>query len=335
MRLVLEDGEPRLRHSPPPPLAGEPAVLIEVELAGLCRSDLKEVAGTRYGPSQFGHELVGTVRESTARDLPEGTRVVLDPNVVVDRGSGFADRMRVAGPAQLLRRALPVVPGGTDARRLVFAEPLACARHCLSAVERRLGGLAGARVAVLGAGTAGLLIACLARLAGAEAVLANRGAERLAAVRAAGLLDGPVVAYGDLADARADAAVVATSFVVPEVLRHALRAVVPGGLVMLYGGTAPGDALPGLDCDLDTVRRTEGLAAARWHGRPVRVAGSYGTTPHDFAAAVSVLTDPSAPLAAERTVTREVTLGRLHTLLRDRGTALPPGKILVRPAPPP
>ncbi|MYW01924.1 alcohol dehydrogenase catalytic domain-containing protein, partial [Streptomyces sp. SID3343] len=109
---------------------GEHAVRVRVELAGVCRSDLKEVARERHGASQFGHELVGVVTESTLpAALPAGARVVLDPNVRLARTTGFAAALYAAGPADLLTTALPRVPDALPARRAVFAEPVACARH--------------------------------------------------------------------------------------------------------------------------------------------------------------------------------------------------------------
>ncbi|MGW5695760.1 MDR/zinc-dependent alcohol dehydrogenase-like family protein [Streptomyces asiaticus] len=302
---------------------------MDIELAGLCRSDLKEVAGLRHGPSQFGHELVGTVGASAVPGLAEGTRVVLDPNVMVQRGTGFADRMWAAGPVGLLRRALQPVPHGALARRMVFAEPLACAQHCLRVIEQRVGSLAGARMSVLGAGTAGVLIAMLAHLAGARVTLGNRGRRRIDAVRRTQLLDAPVAPFDWLPTSSADIVLIATSFILPNVMDEALRVLAPGGLLMLYGGTSPGDRHPGLECDLDGVRRSESVAVCHWKGRPLRVAGSYGTTEEDFAAAIGVLTDPWTPLRAETLVASEVALPRLLPLL-DASDALAAGKIVVR-----
>ncbi|GGX99566.1 alcohol dehydrogenase catalytic domain-containing protein [Streptomyces minutiscleroticus] len=332
MRVTLEEGRALLRSSPPPRPAGASSVLVDIELAGLCRSDLKEVAGARHGPSQFGHELVGRVRTSTVAGLTEGTRVVLDPNVRVDRGTGFADRMWAAGPPALLRQALQPVPDGLPARRLVFAEPLACAVHCLRVAGRRAGDLAGAAVTVLGAGTAGVLIAALARRAGARVTLGNRGHERVAAVRRTGVAGTDVHAFDRLPDRSADVVVAATSFVVPAVLDVARRILAPGGLLVLYGGTAPGDRHPGLDCDLDALRRSESVSALSWQGRPVRVAGSYGTAEEDFDAVVRLLSDREDPLAAEALVSAEVDLEGLVSLL-SAAAPLPPGKVLVHPDP--
>ncbi|GAA4035018.1 alcohol dehydrogenase catalytic domain-containing protein [Allokutzneria multivorans] len=333
MRVELGPDGPVLVRSEPLCPKGEHSVRVRVELAGLCRSDLKEVAGNRHGVSQFGHELVGVVEESTVDGLAPGDRVTLDPNVPLERSTGFAEVMWAAGPADRLRAALPVVPADVDARRLVFTEPLACAQHCLGSAARHTGeDLAAQRIGVLGAGTAGALIAGLAHALGAEVTLGNRSQDRTDFLRSREVLAAPVGPLDGMPSDGLDIAVVATSFVLPEVLREALRTVVPGGLVLLYGGTAPGDALPGLDCDLDGVRRGELVAETSWDGKPVRVGGSYGTVQDDFGAAIRALVelDPSA-LPVERMITEEIPLialpGTIHAHLATR----PLGKTLVHP----
>ncbi|MGE5764347.1 MAG: alcohol dehydrogenase catalytic domain-containing protein [Mycobacterium leprae] len=333
MRLVLRADGLRIVLTPPQRPAGEHAVRVRIELAGLCRSDLKEIAGNRHGVSQFGHEVVGVVEESTLPRLPPGCRVSLDPNVPIERGTGFATTMWAAGSSDQLTTALPLVPHDVDARRLVFTEPLACARHCLSAMSRHLGrSVAGVRLAVLGAGTAGVLIAGLGQVAGAAVTLANRSDDRMSFLRERRLLDAPIARLAALPSASTEVAVVATSFVLSEVLREALRVVVPGGLVLLYGGTAPSDVLPGLDCSLDTVRRNETAVTADWHGKKVRVGGSYGTAPEDFDAVVRVLTELDAmTLPVERMITREVLLADLPQVLRQSSTQRFLGKTVVWP----
>jgi threonine dehydrogenase-like Zn-dependent dehydrogenase len=308
--------------------AGEHAVRVRVELAGVCRSDLKEMARERHGPSQFGHELVGVVAESTLPGaLPVGARVVLDPNVRLARTTGFATALYAAGPADLLTAALPRVPDTLPARRAVFAEPLACARHCVAALARHTAApVSGRRIAVLGAGTAGLLIARLAGLAGASVTLVNRSRDRADFARSLGL---DVHPPHTLAPATFDASVVATDFVHPEVLTEALRLVLPDGVTVLFGGTAPGDELKGLACDLDTIRRSQARLRTTWSDKPVRIAGSYGITPEDFTAAIDAL--PLLPL--EHLITREIALGELPSVLREQLTGRPLGKTLIRPTP--
>ncbi|WP_199443156.1 alcohol dehydrogenase catalytic domain-containing protein [Umezawaea beigongshangensis] len=321
---------PVLSHEPvAAPPGGPHAVLVRTELMGVCRSDLKELSGVRGGPSQFGHELVGRVVRSTTGRLPVGERVCLDPNVPVRRGTGFARWMWVTGAEDDVATALPVAPSGGSAQRLVFAEPAACAAHCLTmAVRHRGEEVRGRAVCVLGAGTAGVLIAGLAAAGGAVVSLRNREADRLDFLRERGVLRDEVDRPAP--DGSQDVVVVATSFVFPDVLERALRLVRPGGLVMLYGGTRAGDRLDGLDCDLDAVRRGERSATALWHGQPVVVGGSYGTSTADFRLALTTLANGRGP-GVERLVTGVVDLAELPGVLRSITTTRQLGKVLVRP----
>ncbi len=334
LSVELTGEGPRLSHTPPRRPDTPDAVLVEPTLVGICRSDLKEVGGRRPGPSQFGHELVGLVTESSTPRLPVGSRVCLDPNVPLRRGTGFARSMWVGGDASRLVRALPLAPAGINARRLVFAEPMACASHCLTMARTHLGGssLRGASLCVIGAGMAGVLIARLAESAGARVHVANRDGSRLAFLaerRALPGIGGSLLS--EAGGSEYDIVIVATSFVLPELLTSALGFVRPRGLVMLYGGTAAGDRLAGLGCDLDTVRRSELARTARWHGKPVTIGGSYGTTAGDFAKALHALAGTPDGLGVERLITSEVSLAELPaTLLRLAGSR-EYGKILTRP----
>jgi L-iditol 2-dehydrogenase len=160
-------------------------VLIEVEVTGLCRTDLKLI---RVGhrdlilPRIPGEEVVGTIRKLGGKvtSVPEGSRVYVYPGLWCGqcpacrrgaenlcrqmqimgfhRDGGFAEW--VIAPAQSV---IPV-PEGLSAELAVFAEPLSC---CLNALElARLG--AGETVGVWGAGPAGTLLARASRAMGAE-----------------------------------------------------------------------------------------------------------------------------------------------------------------------
>jgi threonine dehydrogenase-like Zn-dependent dehydrogenase len=330
---LTADG-PALSYAPPRRPDTPHAVLVEPALVGVCRSDLKEIGGRRPGPSQFGHELVGVVTRSSTSRLPEGSRVCLDPNVPLSRGTGFAREMWAGGDAEALSRALPLAPDGLADRRLVFAEPLACAAHCLTMtrLHRGVTSLSGVRLCVLGAGTAGVLIARLAETAGADALVTNRDSARLDFLSARRMLPGGGGALlTEAPQAVYDIVVVATSFVLPDLLERALELVGAGGLVMLYGGTASGDRLRGLDCDLDGVRRSERAETVRWRGEPVRIGGSYGTTGADFGAALSALAETPDGLGVERLINGEVTLPELPATLRRMSGSRWYGKVLARP----
>ncbi|GAA4640493.1 zinc-dependent alcohol dehydrogenase family protein [Actinoallomurus vinaceus] len=334
LSVELTGAGPRLSRARPRRPDTPDAVLVEPALVGICRSDLKEIAGMRPGPSQFGHELVGVVARSSTSRLPVGARVCLDPNVPALRGTGFARWMWAGGDGDLLARALPLAPAGVGDRRLVFAEPLACAAHCLTMIRRHLGGsdLRGATMCVLGAGTAGVLIARLAEAAGVRVLITNRDADRLTFLAERRVL--PRTGGAPLGETSSDAhdiVVIATSYVRPEVLEHALRLAHRHGLVMLYGGTAAGDRLPGLGCDLDRVRRGELVQTTEWRGKPVRIGGSYGTTPGDFQHALRTLSDSPDGLGVERLITAEVSLPELPAVLRTLVEERRFGKVLARP----
>ncbi len=167
-------------------------VAVDVVACGICGSDL---AGWRHPertmaaagaalPGIGGHEVVGRV----VGDPASSRRVVLEPNLAGscgvcaacvegrawfcrDRQSlplwGFAERMYVK-PAGLFD-----VPENVDERVASLTEPLACAVHAIGASHSAgaaPGSLEGRRVAVIGAGVAGLLAVVAAVRLGAEAV---------------------------------------------------------------------------------------------------------------------------------------------------------------------
>ena len=160
-------------------------VLIEVEVTGLCRTDLKLI---RVGhrdltlPRIPGEEVVGIIRRTggNVTTLREGSRVYVYPGLWCGRcpaclsgaenlcrgmqimgfhrDGGFAEY--VIAPA---KSVIPV-PEGLSAELAVFAEPLSC---CLNALElARLG--KGETVGIWGAGPAGTLLARASRAMGCE-----------------------------------------------------------------------------------------------------------------------------------------------------------------------
>ena len=160
-------------------------VLIQVEVTGLCRTDLKLI---RVGhrdltlPRIPGEEVVGVVRKVGGKvtAVQSGSRVYVYPGLWCGgcsacrsgaenlcrgmqimgfhRDGGFAEYVIV--PA---KSVIPV-PEGLEAEAAVFAEPLSC---CLNALElARVG--KGDSVGIWGAGPAGTLLARAARALGAE-----------------------------------------------------------------------------------------------------------------------------------------------------------------------
>lgn len=176
----------------PEPTALPGTVVVEIDRCGVSGADLDAWRTGRTRPAAlFGHEWVGRVvdvGEGVAGRF-EGERVVhgaltacgncalcrsghahvcgtalaaalgLDP-LAPDHG-GFASRIRVDA------RKLARLPEGIDDDDAALAPPASVAAHGVAAGGQRLGDL----VAVIGAGTIGLLTAEFARLAGARRVV--------------------------------------------------------------------------------------------------------------------------------------------------------------------
>jgi threonine dehydrogenase-like Zn-dependent dehydrogenase len=255
----------------PKPDAGD-GVLLSVRAAGICGSELHgfRSVGFRKPPLIMGHEFAGVT--------PDGRRVVVNPLVScgrcdlcgagrpevcrsrellgVQRPGGFAEQVTV--PASSMHD----LPDSMSWETAALVEPLANAVHAWRQV--RTGG--GERVAVVGAGTIGLVSLLVARRAGIGDVTVVdvvpqrlELAERLGAARCAGSLDGE---YDVVVDAVGKAAT----------RRSAVAALRPAGTAVLIGLAEP-DA--GFDAN-DLVRNEK------------RVVGSFAYGPQDFADAMQL-----------------------------------------------
>lgn len=161
-------------------------VLIQVEVTGLCRTDLKLI---RVGhrdltlPRIPGEEVVGIVRKAGRKVtvVREGSRVYVYPGVWCGQCPACRDNAenlcrdmlimgfhRDGGFAQYViasEQSIIPVPQDLRAELAVFAEPLSC---CLNALElARL--QRGETIGIWGAGPAGTLLARAARSKGAKA----------------------------------------------------------------------------------------------------------------------------------------------------------------------
>lgn len=151
----------------------EGVVLVRPRFAGICSADVRELRGERPGKSDFGHEVVGTVLESTHPGYTTGQHVALNPFSKVARETAFAEVMYVAGSFDLLSSALLQVPA--DRMELSAVEPMACVIH--AARQSQVMG-SGPKL-VLGAGFFGYLLYCYLEFKGIPVMLANRTRDRL------------------------------------------------------------------------------------------------------------------------------------------------------------
>lgn len=175
------------------------SALIRLVCGGVCNTDLELQRGYYDFRGTPGHEFVGLVAESDSPALA-GKRVVGEINLSCTncgwcrRGLGrHCPRRSVLGMMShpgtfqeyfiLPERNLHVLPDAIPTDHAVFAEPVAAACEILDQVSiPRLG-----RVAVLGDGKLGLLIAQVLHIHGARVRLFGRHASKLAIAASAGI----------------------------------------------------------------------------------------------------------------------------------------------------
>ncbi|MBB5754903.1 zinc-dependent alcohol dehydrogenase [Prosthecomicrobium pneumaticum] len=196
------------RVEDPAPAADE--VVLRVAACGICGSDLhitEDPAPFGIGPGfVLGHEFAGEVvaRGAEVTDLALGDRVAVVPM----RGCGHCETCRRGDPARCAQMVLigggyaeyvrvaarqcHILPEEVALEDGALAEPVSVALHCVV----RSGMKPGDRVAILGAGPIGLLVAFWARRLGASRVvvadLHSHQQERALALGATGFaLSGP------------------------------------------------------------------------------------------------------------------------------------------------
>jgi threonine dehydrogenase-like Zn-dependent dehydrogenase len=195
--LVLTGpGGIELQDAPIPRRPGE--CLVRVSMAGICGTDLQMLEGYADFRGILGHEFVGVVEDASGSDARWiGTRVVGEINVgcgrcssceagvkehCVDR-SVVGIRQRDGASAELVSLPaanLHAVPDVIDDETAVFVEPVAAACRIFEqmSIDDR------ARVAVLGDGRMGLLVAQTIRTATPHVTLLGRHARKLAVAKA-------------------------------------------------------------------------------------------------------------------------------------------------------
>lgn len=251
----------------PMPVMGAGELLLRVEEASICGTDLRVYNGQHrlYPPGTVripGHEVVGVIVGIGAGvdDYMVGQRVFVAPNmgcghcrpcvsgannlcpnyqaVGLTMDGGFAEYMRVPTQALLQGNVMPV-RADLDPAVAALIEPLACVLRG----QKALGIHAGDAVLVLGAGPIGVMHLKLARLSGARRLLVSEpNPLRLELARSAGAdrainpveEDLAAVVAAETGGQGADAIIVATAAHVAQETAPRLAAI--GGRINFFGG---------------------------------------------------------------------------------------------------
>ena len=289
-------------------------VLVQMTAVGVCGSDLHAAHGRHpFVPLPYlpGHEVVGVVRELGAEvtSIRPGQRVVVEPTLpcwtckmcttarenLCENLQFFGCGYTQGGMAELFSiRAdrLHVVPYELDDRTAALIEPLSTPVHAV----RLAGDLAGKTVAILGAGTIGLLLLAVVRhqqparivvtdpLAEKRARAARLGADEVIDAGVADLPGEVRLALGQSAD------VVFDCVAVQPTIAAAIAIADKGGTVVVVGVPAADVVVP--------------LPVIQDH--QIRMQGSATYVPQDFAASIALLLDGA--VKAEDIVTAELPL---------------------------
>jgi L-iditol 2-dehydrogenase len=284
------------------PRAAEGEIIVQVKVALTCGTDLKTfqrghpVLLKRY-PSPFGHEFAGVVTEvgPGVEGFRPGMRVVaansapchqcfychtgetnLCENLDLLNGA-YAEQIRI--PPAIVRQNLLVIPERLSFKESAFCEPLACVLHGLDTVQLK----AGDHVAILGAGSIGLLLVQVCKHAGARVILVSRSRSKIELARKLG-----ADAVIDLDTVRAkedtireltthgqgvELAIEAVGR--PELWELAVALTRKGGNAILFGGCEPGTSVT--------------LATKALHYGERRLIGVFHHTPHTIRRALQLI----------------------------------------------
>ena len=250
-------GEWVIELRPVPAVAAPDDVLLEVEAAAICGTDVHILKTPPGHPATddtiLCHEYTGKVAAVgiAVRSLKPGDRVVVDPNIVCGACAAckndqpnMCSRMTTLGIfidggfakySLAPERALHLIPPDLDPELAVFAEPLACVVNATG----RLDITPGDDVLVLGAGPIGLYFVALLKRSGAGRVIVSEPNEYrrgFAEKAGADVVIDPTVedlqtTIEELTCIGVDAVVDAVGSMLPVAVASAR----PGGKVLLFG----------------------------------------------------------------------------------------------------
>lgn len=185
------NGELELCDRPVPSVGGDDEVLLQIDIASVCGTDVHILAVPPGHPANenviLGHEYAGTVIDAgdAVANLEKGDRVVVNPNISCRECAycqkslpNMCENMTTLGifidggftqynvaPANALFR----ISKDTSLEQAIFAEPLACVLNGI----KILGPMAGESALVLGAGPIGLYFVGMLRLSGLKEIIVS------------------------------------------------------------------------------------------------------------------------------------------------------------------
>ena len=254
------------------PEIGDGELLLRVHSCGICGTDLKKISnGSHSAPRIFGHEIAGQIAAIGAgvTGFKIGDRVMVFHHIPCGKcfycerkvfaqcpvykkvgvtagfepsGGGFGEYVRVMD--WIVQRGVVRIPDGVSYDQATFIEPV---NTCLKAIDS-MHLRDGESVLVNGQGPIGIILAVLARRAGARVIVSDMFAQRLTVARKFGLEESIDASQNDVLQAvrgqtegrGADATILAVG--ANSLIKNAIDATRPGGRVLLFAQTQRSEA---------------------------------------------------------------------------------------------
>ncbi len=327
----------------PIPRVGDGEVLVKVQVALTCGTDLKVYQRGYHArmivpPALFGHELAGVVEQVGAgvKAFKKGTRVValnsapcgmcfycskhqenLCEDLLFNNGA-YAEYIKV--PRRIVEANMLAIPSNVSFEEAAMAEPLACVLRGLHETNVEIGDT----VTVIGGGSIGLMFVQVAKLIGCNVIAVVKRDAQVAAAKRLGAdeivqitqVQDPVQAVRNLTGDRRGSDTVIAAVGSPQAWEWSIDMVRKGGTVNFFGGCAAGTKV-----NLDTNRL---------HYSEITLKATFHHTPETVRKAFALISERK--IRGADYITGEAPLSRLQQVLRhmlnrngDIKTAIIPG----------
>lgn len=343
MRAIQYYGPQDIRYEEvmvKPPEEGE--VVVKVMSALTCGTDVKTFRRghpvlIKSVPSGFGHEFAGIVEKvgKGVDNVKVGDRVVAANSAPCGdcffcrRGEynlcehldllngAYAEYITV--PARIVKKNMLILPNNLSFDKAAFCEPLANVVH---GVERT-GIKPGQTVGIIGIGPIGLMFARLAKLKGANVIVAGRNPIKLKAAEEFATADeivdltkyqNPEKIFREYTEDHRGLDVAIECVGLPEIWERMFSCVRPGGTVHFFGGCKSGSTVT-----FDTTKM---------HYGDIRLMSVFHHTPKYFRMALDYIA--SGELDVEKLITKTIGLEDIEWAMQEHiaGRAI---KFLVKP----
>lgn len=345
MKAVLFYGPENIKYDEhvmiKPLEAGE--ILVKIESALTCGTDVKTY---RRGhpvliksiPSGFGHEFAGTVAKVSdgVDNVKVGDRVVcansapcgecfycrreeynLCENLDLLNGA-YAEYIVV--PARIVKKNTLILPDDLSFDKAAFCEPLANVVHGVERTDIK----PGQTVGIIGIGPIGLMFARLAKLKGANVIVAGRNPLKLKMAEEFAHADeivdlkkypNPEMIFKEYTEEKRGLDVAVECVGLPEIWERIFSCVRPGGTVHFFGGCKSGSTVT-----FDTTRM---------HYGDIKLMSVFHHTPQYFRQALDYI--KSGDVEVEKLITDTLPLKDVEYAMKQHieGKAI---KFLIKPS---